>query len=234
MCKKENKLLSVLNIKIDIYMLRVALTHRSYAYEHGDLPNNERLEFLGDSILGFIVTENLYFNNPYLKEGDLAKLKSSLISADALSVVAKDLSLGEFIYLGRGERNTGGKHKKSILANTVEAIIGACYITNGINITKILILNFISLLEKKKNLLLINEDWKSNIQEIVANKQLGKIEYLIKDYGPDHSKIFKAKLMINKIYYGLGIGKSKKEAERQAAKNSLLKLNSIFSSSMLN
>lgn len=133
----------VLGIPIDAGLLDLALTHRSYAYEHGGLPHNERLEFLGDSVLGVIVTETLYRTFPDLPEGQLAKLRAAVVNARALADVARDLDLGRYLLLGRGEETTGGRDKSSILADAMEAVIGATYLSSGDGAAQSLVLSLI-------------------------------------------------------------------------------------------
>ena len=210
-------LLKRLGVSIDAGTLRLALTHRSYAYENGGLPTNERLEFLGDSILGFSVTDALYRDNPLLPEGDLAKLRSAVVSTRALASIGRGLGVGEFIYLGQGERLTKGRNKSSILADTMEALIGATYITHGIEVARELVMRLVGPLLADSAVLGAGTDWKTNIQEISSARHLGTIVYEITGTGPDHDRSFEARLLIGGHRYGTGTGPSKKEAERSAA-----------------
>lgn len=210
-------LLKRLGVTIDAGTLRLALTHRSYAYENGGLPTNERLEFLGDSILGFSVTDALYRDNPTLPEGDLAKRRSAVVSTRALASIARELGIGEFIYLGQGERLTKGRNKSSILADTMESLIGATYMSNGIEEARALVMRLVGPLMADSDVLGAGTDWKTNIQEIAAARHLGTIVYEITGTGPDHDRAFSARLMIGGQHYGTGSGPSKKEAERSAA-----------------
>ncbi|MBP2414098.1 ribonuclease-3 [Arthrobacter stackebrandtii] len=210
-------LMKRLGVSIDAGTLRLALTHRSYAYENGGIPTNERLEFLGDSILGFSVTDALYRDNPTLPEGDLAKRRSSVVSTRALASIARDLGVGEFIYLGHGERITKGRNKSSILADTMEALIGATYLTHGIETARELVMRLVGPLLADADVLGAGTDWKTNIQEISAARHLGTIVYDITGTGPDHARSFSAALVIGGRHYGTGTGPSKKEAERSAA-----------------
>src|SRR6185436_1352344 len=125
-------LVKVVGEQVDEALLVRALTHRSYAYEHGGLPNNERLEFLGDSVLGLVVTDTLYRSHPNLPEGQLAKLRAAVVNMRALAKVARTIGLGEYVFLGRGEEATGGRNKASILADTMEALIGTIHLSGGI------------------------------------------------------------------------------------------------------
>jgi len=210
-------LLKRLGVSIDAGTLRLALTHRSFAYENGGIPTNERLEFLGDSILGFSVTDSLYRDNPTLPEGDLAKRRSSVVSTRALASIARSLGVGEFIYLGQGERLTKGRNKDSILADTMEALIGATYLSHGIETARDLVMRLVGPLLADADVLGAGTDWKTNIQEIAAARHLGSIVYEITGTGPDHDRSFTAQLMIGGKFFGTGAGPSKKEAERAAA-----------------
>ncbi|MGA7204597.1 MAG: ribonuclease III [Specibacter sp.] len=210
-------LLKRLGVTIDAGTLRLALTHRSYAYENGGIPTNERLEFLGDSVLGFSVTDALYRDNPTLPEGDLAKRRSAVVSTRALAGIARTLGLGEFIYLGQGERLTKGRNKSSILADTMEALIGATYLSNGIEVARELVMRLVGPLLADAEALGAGTDWKTNIQEIAAGRQMGTVAYEITGTGPDHDRSFSARLFIGGHHFGTGTGPSKKEAERSAA-----------------
>ncbi len=210
-------LLKRLGVDIDAGTLRLALTHRSYAYENGGIPTNERLEFLGDSILGFSVTDALYRDNPALPEGDLAKRRSSVVSTRALALLGKKLGIGEYIYLGAGERLTNGKNKSSILADTMEALIGATYLSNDLETARQLVMRLVGPLLLDAAALGAGTDWKTNIQEIAAGRHLGQVQYLVTGSGPDHARSFGATLRIGGVEYGTGAGNSKKEAEQEAA-----------------
>ncbi|MDJ0316203.1 ribonuclease III [Arthrobacter antibioticus] len=221
-------LLKRLGVTIDAGTLRLALTHRSYAYENGGIPTNERLEFLGDSILGFSVTDALYRDHPLLPEGDLAKRRSAVVSTRALASIGRSLGLGEFIYLGQGERLTKGRNKSSILADTMEALIGATYITHGIETARALVMRLVGPLLADSAVLGAGTDWKTNIQEISAARQLGAISYDITGVGPDHDRSFTARLIVGGEHFGTGTGPSKKEAERSAAAAAWIELQSRF------
>src|SRR6185437_8177498 len=184
------ELLKRLGVSIDAGTLRLALTHRSYAYENGGIPTNERLEFLGDSILGFSVTDSLYRDNPALPEGELAKRRSAVVSTRALAGIGRDLGIGEFIYLGQGERLTDGKNKSSILADTMEALIGATYLSNDIETARQLVMRLVGPLLKDAAALGAGTDWKTSMQELAASRQLGSIYYAVEGSGPDHARSF--------------------------------------------
>jgi ribonuclease-3 len=198
-------------------LLERALTHRSYAYENGGLPTNERLEFLGDAVLGLVVTDTLYRAHPELPEGQLAKLRSAVVNARALADVGRELGLGSFVRLGRGEETTGGRDKSSILADTLEAVIGAVYIGLGLGAADLLVHRLFDPLITAAGQLGAGLDWKTSLQELTANVGLGVPDYLIADQGPDHQKTFTAIVRVAGLERGSGSGRSKKEAEQQAA-----------------
>ncbi len=198
-------------------LLELALTHRSFAYENGGLPTNERLEFLGDAVLGVVVTDTLYRAHPGLSEGRLAKLRAAVVNARALAEVALTIGLGEHIKLGRGEETTGGRAKSSILSDTVEAVIGAVYLSGGFEVAcDVVHLLFDPLMETAAGLG-AGLDWKTSLQELSAEHSLGVPEYVLEDKGPDHEKTFTAQVQVGEHRYGHGTGRSKKEAEQQAA-----------------
>ncbi|MCL8026601.1 ribonuclease III [Nocardioides sp. BSK12Z-3] len=202
---------------LDPQLLERALTHRSYAYEHGGLPTNERLEFLGDSVLGVVVTETLYRTHPDLSEGRLAKLRAAVVNARALAGVARTIGLGPHIKLGRGEETTGGREKASILSDTVEAVIGAVHLTGGLETSAVVVHRLFDPLLEEASALGAGLDWKTSLQELAAEHELGVPEYVIEDSGPDHAKTFRAQVRVGEQLYGNGQGRSKKEAEQAAA-----------------
>jgi ribonuclease-3 len=210
-------LLDTLQIAIEPSLLVLALTHRSYAYENGGLPTNERLEFLGDSVLGIVVTETLYRRYPDWPEGQLAKLRAAVVNAGALAEVARALGLGEYVYLGRGEETTGGRDKSSILADTVEAIIGAVFLDSGIDAARAVVGRLFDPLIDAAAELGAGLDWKTSLQEVAAIAGLGQPEYRVTDVGPDHAKEFSAEAVLGDVVLGEGYGRSKKVAEQQAA-----------------
>ena len=199
------------NPVLDAELLDRALTHRSYAYENGGLPTNERLEFLGDSVLGVVVTDTLFRTHPDLSEGRLAKLRAAVVNARALAQVARAIGLGTHIKLGRGEEATGGRNKSSILSDTVEALIGAVYLSGGFETSSDVV-----------HRLGAGLDWKTSLQELSAEHSLGVPEYVIAEEGPDHEKTFTAQVRVAEGLYGHGTGRSKKEAEQQAAETAYL------------
>lgn len=205
------------NPVLDAELLERSLTHRSFAYENGGLPTNERLEFLGDSVLGVVVTDTLFRAHPDLSEGRLAKLRAAVVNARALAEVARTIGLGQHIMLGRGEESTGGRNKASILSDTVEAVIGAVYLSGGFEAaSQVVHLLFDPLMENAARLG-AGLDWKTSLQELSAEHALGVPEYVIEDDGPDHEKTFTAQVQVGAELYGHGTGRSKKEAEQQAA-----------------
>jgi ribonuclease III len=198
-------------------VLERALTHRSYAYENGGLPTNERLEFLGDSVLGLVVTDALYRTHPDLPEGQLAKLRAAVVNMRALADVGRGLDLGAFVHLGRGEEATGGRDKSSILADTVEAVIGAVYLDRGLEAASVLVHRLVDPLIDAAADLGAGLDWKTSLQEMTAGLGLGVPEYVVTETGPDHEKTFAADVRVAHEVYGSGSGRSKKEAEQEAA-----------------
>jgi len=202
---------------LDAELLQRALTHRSYAYENGGIPTNERLEFLGDSVLGVVVTETLYRNHPDLSEGRLAKLRAAVVNARALAGVARRIGLGEHILLGRGEESTGGREKASILSDTVEAVIGAIHLSGGMEVSAAVVHRLFDPLMEEAAAMGAGLDWKTSLQELSAEHGLGVPEYVIEDDGPDHMKTFAARVRVGEVLYGHGTGRSKKEAEQGAA-----------------
>jgi ribonuclease-3 len=210
-------LLQALGIRIADDLVERAVTHRSYAYENGGLPTNERLEFLGDSVLGLIVTEELFRRHPELPEGQLAKLRAAVVNSRALAEVARNLDVGRYLRLGRGEEASGGRDKSSILADAVEALIGAAYIDHGTEPTRELVLRLFEELLDGSARLGAGLDWKTSLQELAAGRALGVPEYHVTESGPDHAKSFHAVAMVGGRQVGEGDGRSKKEAEQRAA-----------------
>lgn len=212
-------LIAAIGVLMSDSMLDLALTHRSYAYEK-DVPSNERLEFLGDSVLQLAVTEHLYKRHPSRPEGNLAKLRSSIVNMYSLFDVSQTIGpkgLGAFLLLGKGEELTGGRTKPSILADGMESLIGAVHLEHGFGVSQPLILRLFADKIVLSDKLGAGLDWKTSLQELTAHKHLGVPTYDITGNGPDHDREFKAEVIINKKSYGVGIGKSKKNAEQAAA-----------------
>ncbi|MFP5346088.1 MAG: ribonuclease III [Actinomycetes bacterium] len=210
-------LLERLDLPVDEALLLRALTHRSYAYENGGLPTNERLEFLGDSVLGLVVTDALYRGHPDLPEGQLAKLRAAVVNMRALAGIARELDLGAYVRLGRGEESTGGRDKSSILADTLEAVFGAVYLSCGLGKARQLVRRLIDPLLESSATLGAGLDWKTSLQELTATVGLGVPEYALEEEGPDHAKVFFASALVAGRRCGSGRGRSKKEAEMKAA-----------------
>ncbi|MFN3865827.1 MAG: ribonuclease III [Demequina sp.] len=206
-----------LGVVIDPELLVLALTHRSFAYEAGGLPTNERLEFLGDSVLGVVVTDRLYHAHPDLPEGELAKMRAATVSQRALARVARDLELGPCVLLGKGETATGGADKDSILCDSLEAIFGAVYLTHGIDTARDVILRLVgpSLVAAASSGVAL--DWKTSLQEACAQRGLGVPFYAAEGTGPDHSRTFTATVSVDGVVRGTGTGSAKKHAEQEAA-----------------
>jgi ribonuclease III len=207
-------------VALDPDLLERALTHRSYAYEHGGLPTNERLEFLGDSVLSVVITTALYHAHPDLPEGQLAKLRASVVNMRALAQVARGMGpqgLGSHVLLGRGEETTGGRDKASILADTLEALLGAIYLQHGLDVAGTVIHKLFDPLMADAAGRGAALDWKTSLQELTAALGLGVPEYRIEDTGPDHAKTFTAWAVVNKQLFGGVDGANKKEAEQRAA-----------------
>ena len=211
------ELLAALGVPLGGELLERALMHRSFAYENGGLPTNERLEFLGDSVLGVIVTDTLFRQYPDLPEGQLAKLRAAVVNMRALAGVARGLRLGAYVRLGKGEEGTGGRDKSSILADTLEAVIGAVYLDQGLPAADGLVHRLFDPVIARSARLGAGLDWKTSLQELTAAEVLGVPEYHVEESGPDHQKSFRASVRIGTRTYGEGEGRSKKEAEQQAA-----------------
>ena len=207
----------------DISLLQNALSHSSYANErfHNSLKSNERLEFLGDSVLGMVVAEHLYRTCPDRPEGELSRMRADMVCETSLAAIAVKLNLGECLLLGHGEAISGGSRRASILADAVESVIAAIYLDGGFAPAKDFIHKLVlsATPEKAKNV-----DYKTALQELVQQKKGQVITYeLIRESGPDHNKEFVVQVCINGVSTGEGIGSSKKRAEQDAAKNALEK-----------
>jgi ribonuclease III len=209
-----------LGVGVEPSLLQLALTHRSYAYENGGLPTNERLEFLGDSVLGIVVTTALFHTHPDLPEGRLAKLRASVVNSRALADVARGLGsggLGPYLLLGRGEETTGGRNKESILADTLEAVLGAVYLQYGLEVAGQVVHRLFDPVMEQAARLGAGLDWKTSLQELTANRGLGVPDYQIEQTGPDHEKTFTAWAVVAGVRHGGVQGRTKKEAEQRAA-----------------
>lgn len=209
----------------DEELLITALTHSSYANENklGVEGYNERLEFLGDSVLSLIVSQYLYKKYPHYPEGELTKIRAKVVCESSLAKAAENINLGKYLLLGKGEESTGGRYRESILADASEAITGAIYIDSDFETVNQLMLerfelNIVKAVDRGK----LFNDYKTELQEILQKTNKSRLEYIVyKEVGPDHNKVFYMNVVINEIIIGTGAGKNKKEAEQAAAKDAL-------------
>ncbi|GGE86315.1 ribonuclease III [Mycetocola zhadangensis] len=213
----RGSLLATLGVSLNEAVLEHALTHRSFAYENGGIPHNERLEFLGDSVLGLSVTEKLYRENPELPEGALAKMRASVVSTIALAEIGRKIGLGQYLRLGRGEELTGGRDKASILADTMEALIGAVYLEQGLETAAALVLRLVEPLLQDPARFGAAMDPKTSLQEAAAQHHAPAPVYDITASGPDHNRVFVATVTVGDLVTAVGEGTSKKHAEMAAA-----------------
>lgn len=205
-------------------LLRQALTHLSYVYEHNlpPLDSNEKLEFLGDTILGYVITRIIYNRFPDLSEGQLSKLRARLVNTGSLADVAREINLGSRLLLGRGEEVSGGRDKTSIMANSFEALIGAYYIDSGLDAAYDFIFGLFDNRIDEESTKEASADYKTRLQELTAKKFGLAPEYNIyRETGPDHHKMFHDQVSVGRHVYGKGQGTSKKEGEQTAAKEAL-------------
>jgi ribonuclease-3 len=208
----------------DAVLCQMALTHRSYAFERGETITNERLEFLGDSVLGVVVTDMAYRTYPEMPEGSLAKLRAAIVNMAALAEVSRSLGLGAHLLLGKGEEQSGGRDKASILADGLEAVLGAVYLDQGMEAARELIER---LFRPRMEAYARGEgarDYKTILQELASQSLRSLPEYRLRDEGPDHEKEFTATVYLAGTPYGRGHGRSKKEAEQQAAREAFARL----------
>ena len=213
-----SRLTEKLGVSVKEELLVLALTHRSFAYESGGLPTNERLEFLGDAVLGLIITEALYEKFPDFDESRLSPLRSGVVNMRALAAIARDLDLGASLRIGKGEENTGGRDKNSILADSFEAVVGAIYLEHGYVTTTHVVLKLMSNAINEAVARGAGLDGKTALQEFVALQGWPAPEYRVSESGPDHDKDFVAIALVNGETYPAGHGKSKREAEQIAAR----------------
>jgi ribonuclease-3 len=215
----------------DAALRETALTHRSYAFEHGTETTNERLEFLGDSVLGLVVTDMSYVAYPDLPEGSLAKLRAAIVNMSALADVSRGLGLGDLVLLGRGEELSGGRDKASILADALEAVFGAVYLDRGLDVARELIER---LFRPRMEAYVRGEgerDYKTILQELASQELRAMPEYRLEERGPDHEKEFTATVFLAGEPHGSGTGRSKKEAEQQAAREAYAWVSERFAGS---
>jgi len=201
----------------DLSLLQLALTHSSYTAEYDDEPSNERLEFLGDAVIGLVLADEMYRRHADFDEGVLTDLRKSVVNAQTLAVAARRLGLGKFVRLGRGEATTGGSDKTSILANAFEAVIGAVHLDAGLAVAYQLSLRLLAPEIAGAVPGLRTLDPKTQLQELTAELELGTPNYVLEDEGPDHDKTFFAEVLIAGRRRGSGSGRTKKAAEQQAA-----------------
>jgi len=209
----------------NITLLQNALAHSSYANErwHNSLKSNERLEFLGDSILGMVVADYLYREFPDRPEGELTRMRADMVCEPSLAQIAHKIGLGEYLLLGKGEEQGGGRNRESILADAVESVIAACYLDGGMDAAKGFIRQFV--LTNVPVSKLKNADYKTALQELVQQKRNQVLTYkLVGESGPDHDKQFVVELTLNGKTVGRGMGSSKKRAEQDAARDAMEKL----------
>ncbi len=214
------ELAAALNVELEPSLLLSALTHRSFAYENGGLPHNERLEFLGDSVLSIVVTDSLFRAFPDLAEGRLAKMRASVVNMRALAGVARGIGpagLGSYLRLGRGEVATGGRDKPSILADALEAVLGAVYLDLGVPAAFRVIHELFDPILAEAAHQGAALDWKTSLQELTALMGLGVPDYLIESTGPDHEREFTARAVVAGERFEACLGRNKKEAEQAAA-----------------
>lgn len=210
-------------VQVDPELLRLALTHRSWAYEHGGAPHNERLEFLGDSILGQAVTVKLYRDYPELSEGELAKRRAALVSTVALAEVARGLGIGASLRLGRGEERTGGRDKDSLLADAVEAIIGAVFLSTSPETADRFVLQLVAPLFADPERFTVTLDPKTTLQKEAARIGQPHPPYETVGSGPDHDRRYTSRVTLDGVT-GTGTGTSKKVAELAAARDAVSQL----------
>ena len=206
-----------LGVEIEPQLLELALTHRSYSYENGRGPNNERLEFLGDAILGFLVTSHIHDHFSDLDEGNLTKLKNAVVSAPALAQAASSINLGEYLLLGKGEIQTGGREKMNLLADTFEAVLGAAYVSKGLEAAKTIVEQHILPLLDSAEDLLLSADPKTTLLESMQQQGKAVPVYQTTHEGPDHDRTFFANLIIDGAVVASASGRSRKQAETNAA-----------------
>ncbi|WP_124039324.1 ribonuclease III [Neoactinobaculum massilliense] len=216
----DRELLERWGAEISHPLLRRALTHRSFAYEH-DEPHNERLEFLGDSVLGLIIAEKVFREFPHATEGDMSRMKTYAVSEKALADVARALDLGPFIRLGKGEKQSGGDRKDSILSDTVESLIAATYLENGMEVARRVVDRLLNQKIQDASVLGPNLDWQTSFEERAhARGMEGTLEFDITSRGPDHARVFTAVAHMGGRTWGSGEGTSQKHARHKAAEAS--------------
>jgi len=220
----HSPLIERLGVDLSQDQLKLALTHRSFANEHGHLPNNERLEFVGDAILGLIVATELFQMYPSRPESELSPMRASIVSRYGLAEVAREIGLGEHVLVGKGEEHTGGRQKDSILADTTEALLGAIYLEHGFATARDVILRLFGQKVAQATVATRRQDWKTALQVRLAELKLPVAEYRSEAEGPDHDQTFTAEVVVAGIARGKGVGPNKKVAEQEAAHQAVLYL----------
>ena len=211
---------------VDAPLLQLALVHRSYANEAGGIANNERLEFLGDSVLSVVVAQKLYEQYPDVAESDLSRMRAATVSQQPLAAAARRIGLGDFVFLGKGESTHGGRDKDSILSDTFEALIGATYLTSGLEESRRVILECLSFLLVDAPSRGQHQDWKTILIEHAQAHGLGGVSYEVAGRGPDHQRVFTAQAFVSERSDAIGSGQasSKKHAENAAAQDAMSRL----------
>ncbi|EFU62148.1 MAG: ribonuclease III [Pauljensenia sp.] len=212
--------------RIEPTLLQLALVHRSYANEAGGIANNERLEFLGDSVLSIVIAQKLYEQYPDVAESDLSRMRAATVSQQPLAAAARRIGLGDFVFLGKGESTHGGRDKDSILSDTFEALIGATYLTSGLEEARRVILARLGFLLADAPSRGQHQDWKTLLVEYSQSKGLGEVSYEVEGEGPDHQRVFTARAYVSESSEALGEGRasSKKHAENAAAQDAMKRL----------
>ena len=204
----------------DPAVLAAALVHRSYTAEHPDVPDNERHEFLGDAVLQLVVTDFLFEHYPNMREGEMAKVRAACVNRLELAAIARVIGLGDHIAMGVGELSSGGRRKDSILADAMEAVLCAVYLDAGLEASRDVILRHWTELIRSKAQAPGKRDFKTRLQERLASRGM-RPDYAVVDTGPDHAKVFSASVSVDGVVLGMGTGKSKKEAEQDAARQAM-------------
>ena len=215
-------LVEKLGIAVEADLLKLALTHRSFANENGYLPNNERLEFLGDAVLGLSVATKLFDIHPSRPESDISKMRASIVSRYGLADVAREIDLGSYILLGKGEEATGGRGKESILADTMEAVFGAIYRQHGFEPTRDVILALFMDKISTASAAGRHQDWKTTLQERLAELKAPTAVYTATSVGPEHDQTFTAHVSSGEVELGMGTGPNKKLAEQESARQAMI------------
>ncbi|WP_175954058.1 ribonuclease III [Schaalia sp. Marseille-Q2122] len=225
-----NALMEVWGADLPEELLRLALTHRSYANEAGGLPNNERLEFLGDSVLSIVIAERLFHDYPKCSESELSRMRAATVSQTPLAQAARTLGLGDYIFLGKGEHLSGGRTKASILSDTFEALLGATYLTHGFEVAQRVILTHLAPMLDQAFVRGQTQDWKTSLIEYARSQGWGDVSYVVTGDGPDHMRTFTAQVFIEGCegVQGMALDTSKKHAENLAARAALLALEPDF------